>query len=144
MQSDTTVRTGRRRWLHFLAIALAVLGAAPFVWQIVSIQLRLSRNGAIAQRLVESLHARFPGVAFRGGASYESEVIYITVVELVDEATRGDVERWLRGQKIEQKIVPEIWLRFSDDTVDDNTIRIGWLLLKEVRTSCAWFRSGYL
>lgn len=138
------MRTDRRQWLLFLAIALAVLGAVTFVWQIVSIQLRLSRNGAIAHRLVESLHARFPGVAFRGGASYESEVIYITVSDRVDEATREDVERWLRGQKIEQKIVPTIWLRFSDDAVDDNTIRIGWLLIKEVRTSCAWFRSVYL
>jgi hypothetical protein len=125
MQNGIVLGVGHRRWLRFLLMVLVVLVVVVFlVWPIVSIQLRLSRNGAIAHRLVESLHARFPGITFQGAASYEREIIYITVVNHVDEASRRDVEQWLREEKNEQKIVPEIWLRFSDDSVDDNTIRM--------------------
>jgi hypothetical protein len=125
MQSGATVAAGHRRWLRFLLIALVVLGIVVFlVWPLVSIQLRLSRNGAIARQLVQSLQARFPGISFGGAASYESEVIYIHVADRVDEPTRRDIEQWLRGQKTEQKILPEVWLRFADDFDDSNTIKM--------------------
>jgi hypothetical protein len=89
------------------------------IWPLVTIQLRLSRNGAAARRLVESLHSRFPNVDFRGAASYEREVIYLTVFDHVDETIRREVEQWLRQEKIEQQIMPEIHLRFLDDASED-------------------------
>jgi hypothetical protein len=101
----------------FVFVLIGFVVIVTFVWPLVSIQLRLSRNGKIAQQLVHSLEARFPGINFRGAANYEREVIYISVADRLDEATRLDVERWLREQKIEQKITPQIWLRFEGEDV---------------------------
>lgn len=125
MQSNTVNESGRWRWPPSLTILLVLLViAAPFIWTLASIQLRLSRNGAIANRLVESLHARFPGLDIRGVASYEREVLYISVIGHVEEAPRQDIEQWLRGQKDEQKIAAVIWLRVLDDADEVNTIRM--------------------
>jgi hypothetical protein len=81
---------------------------------LISIQLRLWRNGAIAAQLVESLRVRFPGAEFRGIASYEREVIYIQVLGGLRMESRSEVEQLLRGFKSEQRIAPEIWLEFPE------------------------------
>lgn len=113
------------RLIRVLPGALVVLALfGGLVWPLVSIQLRLSRNGAIAARLVESLRTRFPGADFRGTASYEQEVIYVSVVGDLDPASRPDVGQWLRRLKAEQGIAPEIWLRFSDTGEGKDTIKI--------------------
>jgi hypothetical protein len=109
----------RGRWVWVLSLAIAALVFLGFVWPLVRIQFRLSRNGAISRQLVESLHSRFPGVDFRGGASYEREVIYISVFEHVDETIRREVEQWLREEKSKQHIAPEIYLMFVGDGLDD-------------------------
>lgn len=83
-------------------------------WPLISIQLRLWRNGAIAAQLVESVRVRFPGAEFHGAASYEREVVYISVVGELDPESRLDVEEWLRRLKAEQRIAPAIWLRFPE------------------------------
>jgi|SRR5579871_236991 len=128
MRSANLTHTRNPRWsdyfLRTLTILIIVI-VASVVWQIVSIQLRLSRNRAIADRLVESLHSRFPDITFHGGPSYEREVIYININEHLDKATKREIEQWLRQQKAEQKIAPEIELRFSEDYVDESSpIRI--------------------
>src|SRR5262249_36329362 len=125
MQSDATAAAGHDRSPPSLLIVLVLSGLVMLlVWPLVSIQLRLSRNGAISRQLVQSLQAQFPGVSFSGAASYEREVIYILVAGQIDEPTRRDVEQWLRGCKTEQRILPEIWLRFDDDCDDSSTIKI--------------------
>jgi hypothetical protein len=73
---------------------------------------RLSTNGAVAKELVESLKNQYPGATIHGGASYERESITITVVDGIDKKSRPELERWLRQEKNERKISPEIWLRF--------------------------------
>jgi hypothetical protein len=79
---------------------------------------------ALFNQLVGSLKTQFPGVSFRGGASYEREVIYISVRQ-IDDATFAEIERWLRATKSEQKVEPEIWLQFeSDDTEKEKKIEI--------------------
>ncbi|CEF49246.1 unnamed protein product [uncultured bacterium] len=100
-------------------VAVVVTGVT---WPIVAGQLRLSRNGKIAHQLEELLEARFPGIGFRGAASYEREVIYISVVNRLADADREGVERWLRVQQIEQQIAPDIWLRFESDDPDKEVI----------------------
>ncbi len=118
------VDDSRRRQMRFAALALAAVAiAAVLLWPVVDIELRLWRNGAIADRLAASLHSRFPAVGFRGAASYKDEVVYIVVFDHVDGPTRGEIERWLRAEKAERKIAPEIRLRFAGDSLDD--IRIG-------------------
>jgi hypothetical protein len=104
-----------------LFILLLSVGIA-FIGPLVSIQLRLARNGKIAHQLVQSLETRFPGIRVRGAASYEREVIYLSVGNHLDEAARTEVERWLREQKTEQTIAPQIWLRFEDDAFDQEII----------------------
>ena len=118
--------TTRSRFLiRLIPGALAFLAVlAFFAWQLWTIQDRLSRNGAIATQLVESLRARFPGADFGGAASYESEVVYITIWGGLDRAKRQDVEQWLRRLKVEQEIAPAIWLRFPGDRGDEDTIKI--------------------
>ena len=111
---------GRNSRLRFWPLAVVAVAVLVFLaWTPVSIQLRLSRNGAVAQRLVESLRARFPGVNFRGAASYEREVIYISVVDHVEEAIRSEVEQVLHQEKAEHCLEPEIRLRFVGDGLDD-------------------------
>jgi hypothetical protein len=104
-------------------VILAIL--AWFAWPFVMIQLRLSRNGAIARQLAEALHTQFPEVEFRGVAAYNREVVYITVVGDLDEARRRDVEQCLRRLKAEQNIAPTVELRFSHRADDEDIIRIG-------------------
>jgi hypothetical protein len=93
-----------------------------FVWPLVSIQFRLARNGKVAQQLVESLEARFPGAQFGGVASYEQEVIYILVRSRLGEGDRREVAKWLRQQKAEQKIAPRIELRFRDEGAGEDLV----------------------
>jgi hypothetical protein len=113
-----------RKWLGICFVVVVVVALLiGFVWPLVSIQLRLPRNGAIAHQLVDSLHVRYPGTGFRGVASYESEVVYIRVVGRLDEAKRQDVERWLRRQKAERQIAPVISLRFENDFEKEIVIR---------------------
>jgi hypothetical protein len=100
------------------AVLTVLLGIATmFAVQIVQIQLRLSRNGAIGRELVESLQVRFPVAKFRSAASYEREAIYITVIDGIDDANKPEVERRLRAEKNERKLPQEIWLDFlpNDD-----------------------------
>lgn len=102
--------------------AAAIVALVLFVgigWPLISIQLRLWRNGAIAAQLVESLRARFPGAEFRGTASYEREVVYIHVVGGLDPDSRPEVEQWLRRLKSEQQIAPAIWLMFPEFTGEE-------------------------
>jgi hypothetical protein len=61
------------------------------------------------------LEARFPGISFQVAPSYEREVIGVSVEDSLDMQSRHAVEHWLREQKMEQQIAPEIWLRFSDE-----------------------------
>lgn len=111
--------TWYRRLFRSLPIVIVVFGALMLlVWPLVSIQLRLSRNGAIVSRLVQSLHARYPGASFRGNTSYEREAIYITIMDGLKAVNRQDLEQWLRAQKSEQRIVPTILLRLSPDADD--------------------------
>jgi hypothetical protein len=106
--------------VRFLPLALVAVAVFVFVlWPAVSSQFRLSRNGASARQLVESLHASFPAVNFRGAASYEREVIYISVLERVDAPVRAEIEQWLRQEKQKRKIGLEIRLQFAGDDLDD-------------------------
>src|SRR6516165_9359446 len=97
-------------YLRRLGITLLLLYVAYGVWMLATISLRLSRNGAIASQLLESLNQRFPGAVFRGGPSYEREVIYITVQRGLDRALWQEVEQFVRAQKAEKGIAPEIEL----------------------------------
>jgi len=111
--------------LRLFLIAIVLLSVvAVLAWPFVRIQYRLSRNGAITRQLAEALHSRWPSVDIRGAASYEREIIYITAFDQLDEATRHDMEQWLREQKTERRIEPEIQLRFMGNTEQEITIRI--------------------
>jgi len=97
-------------YLPYVAVfGIFVICVAP----IVEIQFRLWRNGAIGTELAESLRKRFPGLTFRSGASYQKEVIYITIIGDFDDATLLEVEQCLRAQKAEQHLSQEIWLNNS-------------------------------
>jgi hypothetical protein len=112
-----------RKLLAIFVIALlAFVIIGGFIWPLVSIQLRLSRNGRIAHQLVESLQARFPKSEFGGAASYEREIIYIQVRNRLNQGERREIETWLREQKNEQKIAPQIWIRFLEDKEDNDII----------------------
>ncbi len=102
------------RGLPAALVVLVLIGG--LAWPLVRIQLRLSRNGEIAARLVEALRARFPGADIRGAASYEREIVYIRVVGGVGPACRLDIEEWLRMRKAERGIGPAIWLRVPSGT----------------------------
>lgn len=112
---DDLMITLRRKVLCFTLILLVNLLVIGFIWQYLSIQHRLSRNSEVTQQLVQSLKARFPESEFRGAASYEREIIYITVMNRLSEDERQDVERWLQKQKIQQKIKPQVRLRIAND-----------------------------
>jgi hypothetical protein len=58
-------------------------------------------------------------VTFRGAASYKEEVIYISVIDHVEEAIRRNVEERLRREREELGIGPEIRLRFIGDDLPD-------------------------
>lgn len=115
------------RWMTVVSIVVvAAVFWAAIGWPLLSIQLRLRRNTAIANRIVESLHERFPGAKFRGNVSYENEVVYITAITGLEPKQRTDVELWLIRMKSDQRIAPEIWLRFGDSAWEpENTIKIG-------------------
>jgi hypothetical protein len=120
VRGDIPQRGRRPIWIRFLPLEVAAVAVLVFlVWPVATIQLRLSRNGAIARQLAEALHTRFPGADFRGVASYEREVIFISVLNRVDESVRRDVEEYLRAEKTERRIELEIWLRFLGDEVPD-------------------------
>ena len=113
-----SARCGRLfRALPLVLVVLVIFAA--FVLPLASIQLRLSRNGALAARLVESLQTQFPGAEFRGGASYEREVVYIQVAGKLAPERRSDIEQWLRRLKAEQGIAPAIWLTFPEFTGEE-------------------------
>lgn len=113
----------QRRWIHvLLAVIVVVFLCGGIAYPLVSIELRLWRNRAIAARLVESLRTRFPAARFRGNVSYEREVIYISVLSEPDPESRPDIERWLRGFKSGQGIAPEIWLLFPDSTGEEKDV----------------------
>lgn len=113
------VSTWRRRLPSMLLICVPLsLVLFAFVVPLIQIQLRLSRNGAIAREVAEALQVQFPGPRYNGAASYEKETVYITVWEEVDKARRPDVERWLRAHKAERGIAPKIWLSYGDDGID--------------------------
>ena len=115
---------GQHKVVIRIATTLIVALIIAITWPIVSVPLRLSRNGAIAAGLVAALHADYPGVRFRGSASYEQEVIYISVVEGSDKIDRKDLERWLREKRIDERIEPVLWLTFNGG-IDDQSTKIG-------------------
>jgi hypothetical protein len=124
-REDNLMATIRSRMRHVVvAVVYALLAylAISLGWMFIRIELRLSRNGTIAQQLETSLEARFPECKFRGVASYEKEVIYINVLNRLDKAKWHEIETWLREEKIEQKIDPQIWLEVAIDS--DNIIII--------------------
>jgi hypothetical protein len=88
------------------------------------VQLRHSKNGAIANQLVESLSQRFPRTTLRGLAKRGRDVVFITVVWSFDAANQRDIEEWLRAQKAERGIAPEIWLSFWHDDDETEPIKI--------------------
>ena len=110
------------RILPVLLPALAILVIVSLIWQILGGPLRVDRNARLAHQLVESLENRFPGAEFGGAASYDGEVIYLTVINRLDAPERVEVETWLRNQKIEQKIAPRISLRFLVDKEENDII----------------------
>jgi hypothetical protein len=69
-----------------LFVFLPILMLIVLIGQIAQIQLRLSRNGKIANQLVEGLEAQFPESGFDGVASYEREIVYIHVHNRLDES----------------------------------------------------------
>ncbi len=103
----------------FLAV-FVILVLFVFVLPFIDIQLRLSRNGAIAAQLVESLHIKFPLANFSGTPSYEREVIYIQVGKDLDREWHPEVEQWLRKLKEEKKIKADIWIWPPDS---DHTVK---------------------
>jgi hypothetical protein len=103
------------RCFLFVVVLLIFVFVAGIAVQIVQSSFRLSRNGEIGSQLVQALQGRFPGATFRSSASYEHERIYITVVNGVDDPDRPEVEKWLRAQKIERELSPELWLFFLPD-----------------------------
>jgi hypothetical protein len=107
-----------RKTLNILICALMAALILGFVWPVVGIWLRLHRNQPIAQRLVRSLQDRFPGMSVGGGASYREELVSLVVRDHLDEKGRNSVENWLRAKKAEQKIAPQIRLRFLEDDVE--------------------------
>jgi hypothetical protein len=122
---DTNLTASHWNRIHYFASALFILGIVTLIaWPFVGFQRRLSKNGAIANQLVSSLEVQFPGVPFRGVASYELDVIYISFLQKVDRETRSGVENWLRKQKSERRIAAEIWLRLAGDFEDGETIKI--------------------
>ena len=100
-------------------LALGLL--AVLLWPIavfVSIQLRLQRNTPVGAQLAAELQERYPALEFRGAASYEIEVIYISVLGRLDPAGRRDVEEWLHARKRELRITPTLLLRYRDEDID--------------------------
>ncbi len=102
--------------------AVAALVIVGLAWPVVDIELRLWRNGRIAQELIQALEVRFPGVGFRGAASYKDEVVYIMVVSHLDQSYRAQVEAWLRTAKGERSIAPQIRLRFVEDGLERDVV----------------------
>ena len=95
-----------RKIVFVVLFALMIFVVLGFAWPLVNIQLRLWRNGKIAQGLAQSLEARYPGIGFRGAASYKDEVVYVVVVNRLNPEDLDEVETWLRKAKREQKIAP--------------------------------------
>jgi hypothetical protein len=107
-----------------ILVVVAVLVVVWPVWTIVSIELRLWLNGKIAHELVQELGVQYPGVDFRGGASYKDERVVIVVFSRLDQADQDKVESWLRAVKRDRKIAPQIRLRFIPDQSFEDDIRI--------------------
>ena len=123
----TPMAIDRLRLPDIVPIVMIWVVILAFAWAVgvfVTIQLRLARNGAVAQAIVEALHNDYPGVRFRGGASYERETICISVVEGQDKLDREDLDRWLRAKRIDERIQPVIWLTFTGG-IDDQSTMIG-------------------
>src|SRR4051794_20349285 len=94
---NTFMLSRSSRVISALPGVLAILVFVGAVgWPLLSIQLRLLRNGAIASDLVELLHLRFPDAEFRGVASYDREVISIVVVSGLDPKDFPNVEQYVR------------------------------------------------
>ena len=104
-------------FILLLLIGVTVMVASVVV-PLVAIHFRLSRNGAIAKQLAESMEAQFPGVEIRAAAAYNREEVYVIIVSESNERKRAEFERWLRNQKVEREIAPQIRLRFQGD--EDN------------------------
>jgi hypothetical protein len=114
--------TPNRKVALIIISAVAVFIVIGFAWTVGDIELRLWRNGKVAQALAQSLEVRFPGGGFRGAASYKDERVYIVVANRFDQTVRDDVETWLRKEKGEHKIAPQIRLRFAGDDLGKDVI----------------------
>jgi hypothetical protein len=114
----------RRRWLAIMTVAFLSVGLlACLAWPFVSIQLRLHRNNTIAQQLVRSLSGQFPGSKIHGAAAYDREVVYVTVIGQTEGNNQKDIEDSLRRLKSDLRIAPAIWLRFSEDSDDEQWVK---------------------
>jgi hypothetical protein len=103
-------------------VGLAVLGIAfYFLGMIVMIQWRLTVNGGISKEMVKALRERFPDVRVMGGASYEKEVIYVTVTENQENSEREKIRDWLANHKEERRIGVSILLRFASGNAIEST-----------------------
>jgi hypothetical protein len=113
-----------RRRLGILAAVFVIVGLlVGLAWPFVSIQLRLHRNNTIAQQLVGSLSGQFSGSDIRGAAAYDREVVYITVIGRSEENKQKDILDCLRRLKSDLGIAPAIWLRFSEDSDDEQWVK---------------------
>jgi len=114
----------RRRLLGITTVVLLSVGLLAYLaWPFVSIQLRLHRNNSIAQQLVASLSGQFPGSKIRGTAAYDREVVYVTVIGHSEEKKQKEIEDSLRRLKSDLEIAPAIWLRFSEDSDDEQWVK---------------------
>ncbi len=101
------------RFICRVLLLLVVLYGVGVLATLASIQLRLWRNGAIAEQLVKRLDTTFPVAKFRGGAGYNREVVYIAVTDGADKVDGKEVEDWLREKKNTEKIAPQIVLSLT-------------------------------
>jgi hypothetical protein len=114
------MKRGPLVWVGVAVLLVLGLQAAA----IVSIPLRLWRNGAIAREIVDRLSVRFPDAHFRGTASYERDVIYITLVSDPKNLDRQEVEAYLRTLKAQRRIAAVISLKYVDDGHSEDAVKI--------------------
>jgi hypothetical protein len=93
--------------------------AVVFAAQFGTIALRRHRNQPAAKAIAESLASRYPNYRITGTASYEREVIYISVWGRPENATQLEIRDWLADEKHRRQLRARVSLIFVDPkTVD--------------------------
>ena len=95
----------------------AILISGVFIYPTItlgSIWLRLHRNQPAAESIAAALAARYPAYRIVGAASYESEVIYISVSGQPDKATQIKMRDWLADVKVRRQITARGLVRFHN------------------------------